>query len=66
MQRKKNKLNKSEIDYKEGLKSYRAWQSQNKKLEKAGMHGTDYYVNRVVELEKKVKQLEAKLRKAKK
>ena len=53
----------------EGLASYNAWLKENKKLEKMGMHGTDYYVNRVEVLEEKVKRLEAKLkanRKAKK
>ena len=62
MQKKKKKLNSSDLDYKEGLKIYKAWQAQNKKLEKAGMHGTDYYINRVKQLEKKVKTLEAKLK----
>jgi hypothetical protein len=34
----------------------------NKKFEKMGMVGTDYYVKRVEELEAKVKQLETKLK----
>ena len=34
----------------------------NKKLEKMGLHGTDYYVRRVEELEAKVKRLEARLK----
>jgi hypothetical protein len=62
MQRKKKKLNKFDLDYKEGLKIYKGWQALNKKLEKSGMHGTDYYIDRVEQLEKKVKTLEAKLK----
>lgn len=50
----------------EGIASYNAWMREQKKLEKMGMHGADYYVKRVDELEAKVKKLEAKLRKAKK
>ena len=34
MQKKKKKLNSSDLDYKEGLKIYKEWQAQNKKLEK--------------------------------
>ena len=44
------------------MASFNAWNRQNKKLEKMGLHGTDYYVRRVEELEAKVKQLEAKLK----
>jgi hypothetical protein len=47
----------------DGLASYRAWMQEQKKLEKMGFHGTDYYVNRVAVLEAKVKKLEAKLKK---
>jgi len=46
----------------EGLASYNAWIKDNKKLEKMGMYGTDYYVKRVEELEAKVKMLEKKLK----
>jgi len=35
---------------------------ENKRLEKMGMHGTDYYIKRVEQLEAKVKKLEAKLK----
>jgi Tat protein secretion system quality control protein TatD with DNase activity len=49
-----------------GDRSYQEWLKENKKFEKMGLMGTDYYVNRVEDLEKKVKQLEAQLRKAKK
>ena len=45
-----------------GLASYRAWINENKRLEKMGMHGTDYYIKRVEQLEAKVKRLEAKLK----
>jgi len=45
-----------------GLTSYRAWLKENKKFEKMGLHGTDYYVKRVDELEAKVKKLEEKLK----
>ena len=41
---------------------YNEWTKWNKKLEKMGMHGTDYYVKRVEELEAKVKKLEEKLK----
>ena len=56
------KQSKEDRDYKEGVASFNAWNKQNKKLEKMGLHGTDYYVRRVGELEAKVKQLEAKLK----
>ena len=46
----------------EGLASYRAWLSENKKLEKMGLYGTDHYIKRVEQLEEKVKKLEAKLK----
>ena len=45
-----------------GLAGYRAWMKENKRLEKMGMHGTDYYIKRVEQLEAKVKKLEAKLK----
>ena len=41
----------------EGLESYRLWMQEQKKLEKMGMHGTDYYVKRVEILEAKVKNI---------
>ena len=47
----------------DGLASYRAWLSENKKLEKMGLYGTDHYIKRVEQLEEKVKKLEAKLKK---
>ena len=53
---------KQALEYKEGVASFNAWNKHNKKLEKMGLHGTDYYVRRVEELEAKVKQLEATLK----
>ena len=50
----------SRID--EGLANYRAWLRENKKLERMGLVGTDYYVKRVEQLEAKVKSLEARLK----
>ena len=47
----------------EGIASYKAWMKENKRLEKMGMHGADYFVKRVDILEAKVKRLEAKLKK---
>ena len=44
------------------MAGYNAWMREQKKLEKMGMHGADYYVKRVDELEAKVKRLEAKLK----
>jgi hypothetical protein len=54
----KKKLSKD----REGLASYNAWIKDNKKLEKMGMYGADYFVKRVEELEAKVKMLEKKLK----
>jgi hypothetical protein len=47
----------------EGLANYKAWLRENKKLERMGLYGTDYYVKRVEQLEAKVKKLETKLKK---
>jgi len=46
----------------EGMENYKAWLKENKKLERMGLYGTDYYVRRVEELEAKVKKLEEKLK----
>ena len=63
----RTKLSKEQLDYREGEASFNDWNKHNKKLEKMGLHGTDYYVRMVEELEAKVKKLEAKLqRKVKK
>jgi hypothetical protein len=56
------KQSKEDIEYKEGVAVYNEWTRWNKKLEKMGMHGTDYYIKRVEQLEAKVKGLEAKLK----
>ena len=56
------KQSKEDRDYKEGVASYNAWLKQNKDFEARGLHGTDYYVRRVEELEAKVKRLEARLK----
>jgi len=56
------KQSKEDKDYREGVAVYNEWTKWNKKLEKMGMHGTDYYVKRVEELEAKVKKLEEKLK----
>jgi len=56
------KQSKEDKDYREGVAVYNEWTRWNKKLEKMGMHGTDYYVKKVEELEAKVKKLEEKLK----
>ena len=56
------KRSKEDIEYKEGVAVYNEWTRWNKKLEKMGMHGTDYYIKKVEQLEAKVKRLEAKLK----
>ena len=56
------KQSKEDLDYKEGVKSYNAWMRDNKRLEKMGLYGTDYFVKKVDELEAKVKRLETKLK----
>mgnify|MGYP001095722369 FL=1 len=56
------KLSKESLAYKEGVRSFNAWMKDNKKLEKMGLYGTDYYMRRVEELEAKVKRLEARLK----
>ena len=53
---------KKQSNDREGIASYNAWITDNKKLEKMGMYGADYYVKRVEELEAKVKMLEKKLK----
>ncbi len=58
----KKKLSKEDRDYNDGVASYKEWLKTNKKFEKMGIVGTDYYVRRVEELEAKVKKLEEKLK----
>ena len=47
----------------EGVANYKAWLRENKKVERIGLYGTDYYIKRVEQLEAKVKRLETKLKK---
>ena len=47
----------------EGVANYRSWLRENKKLERMGLYGTDYYIKRVEQLEAKVKRLQTKLKK---
>jgi len=58
----RTKLSKEDRDYNDGVAGFNEWVKMNKKFEKMGMAGTDYYVKRVEDLEAKVKQLEAKLK----
>jgi arylsulfatase A-like enzyme len=58
----KKKLTKEQLDYKEGVADFKAWLKMNKDFEDQGLHGTDYYVRMVEELEAKIKRLEAKLK----
>jgi len=60
------KLSKENKAYREGVASYNAWIKQNKKLEKQGLVGVDYYVKRVDELEAQVELLEGLLKKERK
>jgi hypothetical protein len=53
---------KKQSSDREGVASYNAWIKMNKKFEAQGLHGTDYYVKRVEQLEAKVKRLEKKLK----
>ncbi len=56
------KQSKEDLEYKEGVAVFNQWNRHNKKLEKMGLHGADYYVRRVEDLEAKVKRLEARLK----
>jgi hypothetical protein len=58
----RTKLSKQQLDYKEGIADFKAWCKMNKDFEGRGLHGTDYYVRMVEELEVKIKRLEAKLK----
>jgi hypothetical protein len=58
MSRKQSKESK---EYKQGVASFNLWVRYNKRLEKKGLHGTDYYIKIIEKLEAKVKRLEAKL-----
>ena len=58
----KTNLSKEQLDYKEGVADFKAWLKMTKDFEDRGLHGTDYYVRMVEELEAKIKRLEAKLK----
>ena len=49
-------------EYKEGLAHFKAWLKENKKIEKMGLHSTDYYIKEVEKLQAKVRRLESKLK----
>jgi len=51
------------MDHNEGVASFNDWNKHNKKLEKMGLHGTDYYVRRVQELEAKSEKIRSKTKK---
>ncbi len=50
----RTKLSKQQLDYKEGVADFKAWLKMNKEFEDRGLHGTDYYVRMVEELEAKI------------
>ena len=58
----RKKLTKEQLDYREGVADFKSWLKLNKGFEDRGLHGTDYYVRMVEELEAKLKQSESKLK----
>ena len=58
----RKKLTKEQMDYREGVADFKAWLKLNKNFEDRGLHGTDYYVRMVEELEAKLKRSESKLK----
>ena len=58
----RKKLTKKQMDYREGVADFKSWLKLNKGFEDRGLHGTDYYVRMVEELEAKVKRSESKLK----
>ena len=58
----RKKLSKEQMDYREGVEDFKSWLKLNKGFEDRGLHGTDYYVRMVEELEAKVKRSESKLK----
>ena len=58
----RKKLTKEQLDYREGVADFKSWLKLNKNFEDRGLHGTDYYVRMVEELEAKLKQSESKLK----
>ena len=58
----RKKLTKKQMDYREGVADFKSWLKLNKNFEDRGLHGTDYYVRMVEELEAKLKRSESKLK----
>jgi len=58
----RKKLTKEQMDYREGVADFKSWLKLNKNFEDRGLHGTDYYVRMVEELEAKLKRSESKLK----
>ena len=58
----RKKLSKEQMDYREGVADFKSWLKLNKGFEDRGLHGTDYYVRIVEELEAKLKRSESKLK----
>ena len=58
----RKKLTKEQMDYREGVADFKSWLKLNKGFEDRGLHGTDYYVRMVEELEAKLKRSESKLK----
>jgi hypothetical protein len=58
----RKKLSKEQMDYREGVADFKSWLKLNKGFEDRGLHGTDYYVRMVEELEAKLKRSESKLK----
>lgn len=63
MNQSRKKMSKKLSRQDEGVANYRSWLRENKKLERMGLYGTDYYIKRVEQLEAKVKRLQTKLKK---
>ena len=57
------KTTKKDEGLKKSIRMYKSWERFVKKLEKEGLRGTDWYINRVEELEKEVEILKKKLKK---
>ena len=58
----RKKLSKEQMDYREGVADFKSLLKLNKGFEDRGLHGTDYYVRMVEELEAKLKRSESKLK----
>lgn len=57
---------KKQSKERQAVADYKAWLKMNKKFEKQGLVGTDYYMKRVEELEAQVELLEGMLKKERK